>query len=87
MEKVKSAYQSGQTDLSTHPALPQDASRHAELKKILDNVLRIDPPKAIKRTAQFEVLGEKNLPPGMPRRRPTCKDGTRGSRYPFNSGA
>lgn len=36
------AYRSGKTDTTTHPALPHETKRHAELKEVLDKVLVID---------------------------------------------
>ena len=68
-ERWEFAYHSGKADISTHPALPHDARRHAELKEILDKVLVIDQQRAIKRVGKFEALGETNLPKGVSRPR------------------
>jgi hypothetical protein len=59
------AYLGGQTDISTHPALPHDANRHTELKRILDGTLVTDPQKAFTRVGQFDVFGEPRLPNGV----------------------
>jgi hypothetical protein len=59
------AFHAGQTDISTHPALPHEANRHAELKRILDRSLVTDPERAILRVGRFEALGESNLPKGV----------------------
>ena len=59
------AFHDGKTDIDTHPALPHEANRHAELKSILDKVLVTDLMKAISRIGKFEVLGAPNLPKGV----------------------
>jgi len=59
------AFHSGKVDKSTHPALPHEARRHAELKQILDKSLLTDPQKAVKRIGHFDVLGKSSLPKGV----------------------
>jgi len=59
------AFHSGKANLNTHPALPPDANRHAELKRVLEKSLVSDPLKAITRIGQFRGLGESNLRPGV----------------------
>jgi hypothetical protein len=59
------ALYAGKADRSTHPALPQEARRHAELKQILDKSLVTDPQKAVTRIGQFDALGKSNLPRGV----------------------
>jgi hypothetical protein len=49
----------------SHPALPQDASRHKELERILDKTLLTDPRKAFTRVGRFEPLGKQSLPEGV----------------------
>jgi hypothetical protein len=56
------AFYARKTDISTGPALPREASRHAELTRILDKLLVSDPEKSITRVGQFEVLREPSLP-------------------------
>jgi len=55
----------GKTDLSTHPALPDESERHMELENILEKLLVIDPAKAVTRIAHFEALGLETLPKGV----------------------
>lgn len=59
------AYQRGKTDLSTHPALPDESERHKELEGILEKVLVIDPAKALTRIGHFEAMGGEPLPKGV----------------------
>ena len=59
------AFHSGKADKRTHPALPHEATRHAELKQILDKYLVTDPQKAVTRIGRFDVLGESRLPRGV----------------------
>ncbi len=59
------AFKTGKADMSTHPALPHEAMRHAELKQILDRTLLTNPEKALMKIGQFESLGEQNLPIGV----------------------
>lgn len=61
------AFHTGKADIGTHPALPHEAKRHAELKSVLDKSLIIEPRNAVARIGQFEVLGEPNLPEGVRR--------------------
>jgi len=61
------AFHAGTVGAETHPALPHETERHAELKRILDKALVIDQTEAITRLGRFEVLGEANLPKGVMR--------------------
>jgi hypothetical protein len=56
------AFYEKKTDISTRPALSIDISRHAELKRILDEALVFDPQKTIMRVGQFEVVAEPSIP-------------------------
>ena len=56
------AFYEKKTDISTRPALSIDISRHAELKRILDGALIVDPQKTVMRVGQFEVLAEPSIP-------------------------
>lgn len=59
-------FHAGEAAINTHPALPKDARRHAELKRILDKVLVTDPKTATTRVGQFDVLGGRRaLPKGV----------------------
>jgi hypothetical protein len=59
------AFKTGKADMSTHPALPHEAMRHANLKPILDRTLLTNPEKAVTKTGRFEPLGEQTLPIGV----------------------
>ena len=61
------AYHTGKVDLSTHPALPNERERHTELRTILQQVLVIDPAKAVTCIGHFEVLGSPVSPKGVVR--------------------
>jgi len=64
-ERWELAYRSGKTDIETHPALPEDRTRHTQLKEVLDQTLTIDPRESITRIGLFEVRGNANLPNGV----------------------
>ena len=53
------AFRTGRATEDAHPALPEDASRHAELKLLLDKALVADEEKAITRIGQFCALGDR----------------------------
>jgi hypothetical protein len=61
------AFHAGTAGAETHPALPHEAERHAELKQILDKALVTNQTKAFTRRGQFHVLGNANLPKGIVR--------------------
>lgn len=42
----------------THPALPEDRDRHKELEWLLEGRLAIDPAKAVRKAATFQVRNE-----------------------------
>ncbi len=50
------AFKAGQTSQKIHPALPEDAVRHAEIKSLLADHLKTDPVLCIVRTAKFLIL-------------------------------
>ena len=58
------AYHAGKTERDTHPALPHESARRAELQGILDKVLVIDPQGAIAKIGRFVALGNASLPEG-----------------------
>jgi len=64
-QRWEPAYHSGKTELDTHPALPHESARHAELQGILEKVLVIDPLTAIAKIGRFEALGNARLPKGV----------------------
>jgi len=61
------AFHAAQTDIATHPALPQDAARHKELHAILEQELGTNADKAIIRMGKFDVLENPIPPKGAPR--------------------
>lgn len=61
------AFHSGQTDISSHPALPEDAERHRQLKEILEKKLVTDQAKAETRIGRFTVPQDPELEPGIRR--------------------
>jgi len=61
------AFHAGKADTSTHPALRQDANRHAELKQILDKSLATDAEKAFTKSGRFEVVGDPSAADGVMR--------------------
>ena len=50
------AFKDGQTDLKTHPALPEDAARHEEIASLVSDHLKTDPRMSIVRSAKFQNL-------------------------------
>jgi hypothetical protein len=56
------AFYGKKADISSHPALPDEANRHAELKRILHEGLVSVSQKAMVRVGRFEVLEEPSLP-------------------------
>jgi hypothetical protein len=59
------AYHRGETDISTHPALPHESQRHRELEGVLRNLLVMDSAKAVTRIGHFEAVGGETLPKGI----------------------
>ena len=56
------AFYEKKADISTSPALPDDSSRHEELKRMLNERLIFDPRQTIMRVGRFEVLAEPSIP-------------------------
>ena len=54
----ETAYHLGQTSVDTHPALPADRGRHAELAAALAGKLVTDSRRAIRATARFRVRSD-----------------------------
>lgn len=63
----ETAFHAGKTDSSSHPALPEDRSRHEELRRILDPILLTDPRRAVTRIARFDALKSPDLPKSVSR--------------------
>lgn len=61
------AFHTGEAALHSHPALPQDAARHSEIKPALDAAVRSDPANSILRRGVFEAIRTENLPKGVMR--------------------
>lgn len=59
----EAAFHTGKANIGSHPALPEDAARHQELKHILDRALQSSPNAIIQR-GKFSALGESNPPHG-----------------------
>ncbi|MBL8900336.1 MAG: hypothetical protein JNM84_22075 [Planctomycetes bacterium] len=47
------AFERGEAEIASHPALPADRERHDELQKLLGDRLRIDPANVVRRRAEF----------------------------------
>ncbi|WP_022826251.1 hypothetical protein [Hymenobacter norwichensis] len=56
----KAAFDKGETTQETHPVLPEDRLRHAEIEQALAEKLVIDPVKSLKAVAEFHY-GENSL--------------------------
>ncbi len=52
-QRWETAFYQKQANLDTHPALPEDRSRHEELKQLLDVKLVIDAAHAVQKRARF----------------------------------
>ena len=52
-----SAFDQGQVDLSTHPALPEDRLRHEEIKTLIGSALDPCQPEAFLVAGQFDLKG------------------------------
>lgn len=59
------AFHAGKVSIETHPALPPESLRHAELTSILKNGLVTDMTSAFKQMGRFEPLGAVDLPKGV----------------------
>ena len=64
-KRWESAFHTGWTDISSHPAMPEDRPRHEALKRILDERLVTDKSNAMLCTAEFQVYGSQDLPRGV----------------------
>lgn len=63
----EAAFHQGRATRETHPALPEDRSRHEELQRLLKGRLVIDPVCAVRKTATFQVRpGAASSTPGNP---------------------
>jgi len=50
------AWREGRAELSTHPALPEDVARHAEIEALIGNGLKVDPASSKQFRAKFRDL-------------------------------
>ncbi|HEX4605644.1 MAG TPA: hypothetical protein VH724_16705, partial [Candidatus Angelobacter sp.] len=53
----RQAFDRGEVDLSSHPALPQDAERYAELTNRIQSVIKSKAEKRFKASGNFTLLG------------------------------
>jgi hypothetical protein len=51
------AYREGKADVKTHPALPEDRQRHAELAQLIGDRLKPDSQHGFSKWARFEPRG------------------------------
>ncbi len=51
----ETAFQQGETTRDTHPALPADRERHAEIERALVGRLSSDPSRAVRKRGEFQV--------------------------------
>jgi hypothetical protein len=49
----ETALHQGKATVDTHPALPEDRSRHEELQRLLEGRLVVDPARAVRAKAEF----------------------------------
>jgi hypothetical protein len=59
----RQAFDRGEVDLSSHPALPQDTERYAELKDGIQSAIKSKAAERFKVSGKFALLG-----PSMPKR-------------------
>lgn len=67
-KKWESAYHSGKVTLQSHPALPQDRARYAEIRAILDSALTTNEAECTVQRGSFERLGSEDYLPDVMRR-------------------
>ena len=61
----KAAFDSGKTDLATHPALPSERARWQELQKVLESALKTDPARALSVKGEMMMNGGGRLFAGI----------------------
>ncbi len=54
----ETAFYQGRATQETHPTLPEDQRRRDELECLLDGRLMIDPARALRKKAEFEVRND-----------------------------
>lgn len=52
----------GENSSDIHPALPQDRSRHERIRGRLGDRLKVDPAKAVRMAAEFDVREDPEWP-------------------------
>jgi hypothetical protein len=59
----EAAFHAGRTTLASHPALPEDAARHAELAPVIKRALAIGPDQRRTATGEFRTeAGDRDWP-------------------------
>jgi len=58
-ERWNAAFEAGEVDLDTHPALPEERERHDQISEVLKERLKADSKLNIKAKGQFEVVAPK----------------------------
>lgn len=54
----ETAFHNGMTTNETHPALPDDRTRHKELRQLLEGRLIVDPSRAMRKKAEFRFRND-----------------------------
>ncbi len=57
----KAAFDAGETDTSTHPALPEDRSRYLQLNDLVEKAIANNAGSAFVALGQFEVTQERSF--------------------------
>jgi hypothetical protein len=60
----ETAFRAGETTVATHPALPADATRHAELAPLIEAALTFGPTEGFPAEGEFK-LADSDLPPAL----------------------
>ena len=56
-ERWQTTFHAGKTTRDSHPALPQDRTRHEEIRGVLDSALRTDDANCVIQIGAFEPIG------------------------------
>jgi len=54
----ETAFHQGNATQESHPALPEDRSRHEELERLLQGRLVVDPAQTVRKKAEFRVRSD-----------------------------
>jgi hypothetical protein len=63
-ERWQTEFHEGKTGKESHPALPQDRTRHEEIRSVLDSVLKTDELTCVMRMGSFETIASPALSRG-----------------------